>query len=50
MTVDFHDPVGVYFGTTTGQVWASADEGAGWRCIAENLPHVFSVELAAVGP
>jgi photosystem II stability/assembly factor-like uncharacterized protein len=50
MTVDFHEPVGVYFGTTTGQVWASAEEGARWRCIAENLPHVFSVEVAVLGP
>jgi photosystem II stability/assembly factor-like uncharacterized protein len=50
MTVDSHDPVGVYFGTTTGQIWASDDEGESWRCIAENLPHVFSVELALVAP
>ena len=27
MTLDDHDPVGVYFGTTSGEVWASADEG-----------------------
>ena len=26
MAVDFQDPVGVYFGTTTGQLWASTDE------------------------
>ena len=50
MTVDHHDPVGVYFGTTTGQIWASRDEGEDWRCIAENLPHVFSVELASLAP
>jgi len=46
MTVDAHDPVGVYFGTTTGQVWATANEGESWTCIAANLPHVFSVEVA----
>jgi hypothetical protein len=46
MTVDAHDPVGVYFGTTTGQVWASRDEGDSWSCVAQNLPHVFSVEAA----
>ena len=46
MTVDRADPVGVYFGTTTGQVWASADEGESWTRIAENLPHVYSVEIA----
>ena len=46
MTVDAHDPVGVYFGTTTGEVWASNDEGGEWTCVARNLPHVFSVEVA----
>ena len=49
MATDSHDPVGVYFGTTTGQVWASRDEGDGWSCIAEHLPHVFSVEVAQLG-
>jgi hypothetical protein len=44
MSVDGCDPVGVYFGTTTGEVWASNEEGAAWRCIARHLPHVFSVE------
>ena len=46
MAVDERDPVGVYFGTTNGDVWASADEGATWQCIAPHLPHVFSVEVA----
>jgi photosystem II stability/assembly factor-like uncharacterized protein len=50
MAVDAHDPVGVYFGTTTGQVWASSDEGDTWTCIAANLPHVFSVEVAELEP
>ncbi len=44
MAVDSREPVGVYFGTTNGQVWASADGGESWRCIAPHLPHVFSVE------
>ena len=30
MTTDDDDPVGVYFGTTSGEVWASGDEGASW--------------------
>jgi photosystem II stability/assembly factor-like uncharacterized protein len=47
MTVDDGDPVGVYFGTTSGEVWASADEGASWTCIAEHLPEIYSVEHAA---
>jgi photosystem II stability/assembly factor-like uncharacterized protein len=50
MAVDFHEPVGVYFGTTTGQVWASDDEGDTWTRIADNLPHVYSVEVAEFAP
>ncbi len=50
MTVDSCDPVGVYFGTTTGEIWASPDEGGSWTCIARNLPHVFSVEVADLQP
>jgi photosystem II stability/assembly factor-like uncharacterized protein len=46
MTVDAGDPVGVYFGTTSGEVWASADEGASWRRVAEHLPEIYSVEWA----
>ena len=30
MCVDGSDPVGVYFGTTTGEIWGSADEGSDW--------------------
>jgi len=44
MTVDDNDPVGVYFGTTSGELWASADEGATWSRIAEHLPEIYSVE------
>ena len=46
MTVDARDPVGVYFGTTSGEVWASADDGASWSCIASHLPEIYSVEHA----
>jgi photosystem II stability/assembly factor-like uncharacterized protein len=46
MTTDARDPVGVYFGTTSGEVWASADEGASWACIARHLPEIYSVEHA----
>ena len=44
MCADARDPVGLYFGTTSGEVWASADEGRRWRCIARHLPHIYSVE------
>jgi hypothetical protein len=46
MTADAHDPTGIYFGTTTGEVWASTDEGEAWTCIARHLPHVYAIEAA----
>jgi photosystem II stability/assembly factor-like uncharacterized protein len=46
MTVDRAPEVGVYFGTTSGEVWASVDEGASWQCIASHLPEVYSLEYA----
>lgn len=44
MTVDGVDPAGVYFGTNTGSVFASLDEGESWHEIARHLPTVLSVE------
>jgi photosystem II stability/assembly factor-like uncharacterized protein len=46
MTTDAGDPVGVYFGTTSGELWASADEGASWSCVTSHLPEIYSVEVA----
>ncbi len=46
MTVDDADAVGVYFGTTSGEVWASPDEGEHWSCVARHLPEIYSVESA----
>ena len=48
MTRDTLDPVGLYFGTTGGEVWASFDEGGRWECLRAHLPHVYSVEVAHV--
>jgi photosystem II stability/assembly factor-like uncharacterized protein len=48
MAHDDRDPVGVYFGTSTGQLYASADEGRTWSRIADNLPPIWSVEALAV--
>ena len=45
MTNDRHDPVGVFFGTNTGSIFASLDEGETWSEIARHLPTVLSVEL-----
>jgi photosystem II stability/assembly factor-like uncharacterized protein len=44
MAVDALDDCGVYFGTTGGDVYASADEGDSWTPIARDLPSVLSVE------
>jgi len=44
MTVDTLDSCGVYFGTTGGQVYASADAGDSWAPIVRDLPAVLSVE------
>ena len=41
-------PAGVYFGTNTGQLYASANEGDGWSCIAGTLPPIYSVETLVV--
>ena len=45
MAVDSLDECGVYFGTTGGQVYASADSGDNWQPIARHLPAVLSVEV-----
>ncbi len=45
MAVDTLDQCGVYFGTTGGQVYASADAGDTWNPIVEHLPPVLSVEV-----
>jgi hypothetical protein len=45
MAIDSLDECGVYFGTTGGQVYASADSGDTWNPIARDLPSVLSVEV-----
>jgi len=45
MAVDSLDQCGVYFGTTGGQVYASADAGDSWNPIVRDLPAVYSVEV-----
>ena len=45
MSVDTMNPAGVYFGTTGGQVYASADAGDSWKPIVRDLPSVLSVEV-----
>ena len=48
LSVDNADPVGVYFGTTCGEVWGSINEGASWSCLAQHLPEIYSVEAAEI--
>lgn len=44
MTGDAGAPVGLYFGTTSGELWASRDEGERWSCLARHLPEIYAVE------
>ncbi len=48
MCVDSLDPCGIYFGTTGGQVYGSADAGDTWTAIVRDLPAVVSVEVQAL--
>jgi len=45
MAVDSLEPCGIYFGTTGGQVYASADAGDTWTAAVRDLPAVLSVEV-----
>jgi hypothetical protein len=45
MSVDTLDECGIYFGTTGGQVYASADAGETWQAITHDLPPVLSIEV-----
>ena len=46
MCADTEQQVGLYFGTTSGEVWASSDEGESFACIGRHLPHVYAVTCA----
>lgn len=48
LTTDQNTPVGVYFGTNTGQLYTSADEGDNWTCVTDTLPPIYSVETLTV--
>ncbi len=49
LTTDRADPAGVYFGTRSGRLFASADEGDSWRLLRDGLPPILSVKTALVG-
>ena len=44
MTCDGGDPLGLYLGTTGGQIWGSLDEGHNWVKLADALPEILAVE------
>lgn len=44
LATDRLQPAGVYFGTGGGALFASADEGESWTCLARHLPAISSVE------
>lgn len=48
MCADSQDPCGVYVGTNTGQLFATADGGDSWDLIADFLPPIYSVNVAEV--
>jgi photosystem II stability/assembly factor-like uncharacterized protein len=48
MSTDDADAVGVYFGTRSGEVYASRDEGSSWAQVAAHLPDVLCVRAAEV--
>ena len=48
MTADSYDPVGLYFGTRSGKLFGSSDEGRTWQKILEGLPPVACIRSAVV--
>jgi len=48
MARDTLDPVGITFGTETGQLWHSSDGGESWRMITDTLPEIWAVETVVL--
>ena len=49
LAADSHDPAGLYFGTRSGKLFASANGGDSWKEIADALPSICCVKAAVVG-
>jgi photosystem II stability/assembly factor-like uncharacterized protein len=49
LTADTHDRAGIYFGTRSGKVYASNDDGDSWTAIADALPSITCVKAFVVG-
>lgn len=48
MTADTQDDVGLYFGTTSGELWMSRNAGERWHNIARHLPEIYAVEVVEI--
>ncbi len=48
MVSDDEDPCGLYFGTTTGQLYCSPDQGSHWSRISDGLPPILSVSASQI--
>ena len=48
LTADSLDPGGIYFGTRSGKLFGSSDDGATWREIADGLPSIVCVKAAVM--
>jgi hypothetical protein len=46
MTCDAGDPVALYVGTSSGELWMGREGGKEWTCIARHLPEIYAVEAA----
>ena len=49
LVADAHDPAGLYFGTRSGKLYASADAGESWKNLADALPPICCVKAAVIG-
>jgi hypothetical protein len=49
MTADSLSPTGIYFGTRSGQLYGSTDEGKSWKKILDGLPSIVCIKSAAIG-
>lgn len=49
LTTDGSDPAGLYFGTRSGKLFASRNDGSSWDCLADGLPPVTCVRAAVIG-
>jgi photosystem II stability/assembly factor-like uncharacterized protein len=50
MSADACDPLGLYFGTSSGELWMSRNEGGRWTNVVRHLPEIYAVEAAEAEP